>query len=52
MPAQHGSTSVLDRMKRGYTREAYLHLIKTARKTIASDTPEGIGLGDPYLSIS
>jgi MiaB/RimO family radical SAM methylthiotransferase len=27
MPAQSGSTTMLQRMKRGYTREAYLHLM-------------------------
>lgn len=31
MPAQSGSTSVLQRMRRGYTREAYLQLIQNAR---------------------
>jgi MiaB/RimO family radical SAM methylthiotransferase len=34
MPAQSGSTSVLQRMKRGYSREAYLQLIDAARSTI------------------
>ena len=29
MPAQSGATSVLQRMRRGYTREAYLELIDT-----------------------
>eukprot|EP00985_Skeletonema_marinoi_P006347 scaffold2745_cov66-Skeletonema_marinoi.AAC.1 len=27
MPAQSGSTTVLERMRRGYSREAYLELI-------------------------
>lgn len=34
MPAQSGSTSVLARMQRGYTREAYDDLIATARDTL------------------
>jgi MiaB/RimO family radical SAM methylthiotransferase len=34
MPAQSGSTTVLQRMKRGYSREAYLKLIEDARCTI------------------
>ena len=34
MPAQSGSTEMLKRMKRGYTREAYVELIDTARTLI------------------
>lgn len=34
MPAQSGSTSCLARMRRGYTREAYLELVERARATI------------------
>jgi len=34
MPAQSGSTEMLKRMKRGYTREAYLELIDTVRTVI------------------
>ncbi|XP_057657737.1 CDK5RAP1-like protein [Diorhabda carinulata] len=34
MPAQSGSTAVLDRMRRGYTREAYIELIKHIRNMI------------------
>jgi MiaB/RimO family radical SAM methylthiotransferase len=34
MPAQSGSTTVLARMKRGYTREAYLNLIDDVKATI------------------
>lgn len=45
MPAQHGSTSVLERMQRGYSRESYLSLVKRAREIIAGDTNQGIGLG-------
>jgi len=34
MPAQSGSSSVLRRMRRGYTREAYLELIGDVRRLI------------------
>eukprot|EP01026_Neomeris_dumetosa_P067142 TRINITY_DN6537_c0_g1_i2.p1 TRINITY_DN6537_c0_g1~~TRINITY_DN6537_c0_g1_i2.p1 ORF type:complete len:500 (+),score=64.52 TRINITY_DN6537_c0_g1_i2:58-1557(+) len=34
MPAQSGSTSCLERMRRGYSREAYDQLIERVRKTI------------------
>ncbi|XP_038078177.1 mitochondrial tRNA methylthiotransferase CDK5RAP1-like [Patiria miniata] len=34
MPAQSGSTEVLKRMRRGYTREAYLDLVAHIRSTI------------------
>lgn len=34
MPAQSGSTSVLERMRRGYTREAYLDLVDRIRAVI------------------
>jgi len=34
MPAQSGSTSVLERMRRGYTREAYLDLIQDVKSMI------------------
>lgn len=34
MPAQSGSSTVLDRMRRGYTREAYLELIDDVKRTI------------------
>jgi len=34
MPAQSGSTSVLHRMRRGYSREAYLNLIQKVKATI------------------
>jgi len=37
MPAQSGSSSVLDRMRRGYTREAYLELIHDVRDLIPDD---------------
>lgn len=34
MPAQSGSTAVLERMRRGYSREAYLELVQHIRATI------------------
>ena len=34
MPAQSGSSSCLERMRRGYTREAYIELIDKARNLI------------------
>eukprot|EP00740_Mantoniella_antarctica_P000979 CAMPEP_0181394776 /NCGR_PEP_ID=MMETSP1106-20121128/27955_1 /TAXON_ID=81844 /ORGANISM="Mantoniella antarctica, Strain SL-175" /LENGTH=669 /DNA_ID=CAMNT_0023516289 /DNA_START=108 /DNA_END=2117 /DNA_ORIENTATION=+ len=34
MPAQSGSTTTLDRMARGYTREAYLNLIARVKEII------------------
>lgn len=34
MPAQSGSTTVLDRMRRGYSREAYLELIDDVKRLI------------------
>ena len=34
IPAQSGSSSVLERMRRGYTREAYLELIKDVRNLL------------------
>ncbi|CAN6440617.1 unnamed protein product [Victoria cruziana] len=34
LPAQTGSTTVLERMRRGYTREAYLDLVQKIRKII------------------
>mmetsp|Transcript_12980 Transcript_12980/g.27308 ORF Transcript_12980/g.27308 Transcript_12980/m.27308 type:complete len:949 (+) Transcript_12980:96-2942(+) len=34
MPAQSGSSSVLERMRRGYTREAYLELIHDVKRLI------------------
>jgi MiaB/RimO family radical SAM methylthiotransferase len=34
LPAQSGSNAVLQRMKRGYTREAYLGLVERARSII------------------
>ncbi|XP_030758731.1 CDK5RAP1-like protein [Sitophilus oryzae] len=34
MPAQSGNSAVLERMRRGYTREAYLELVKHIRNEI------------------
>lgn len=34
LPAQTGSTTVLERMRRGYTREAYLDLVQKIRKIV------------------
>lgn len=33
LPAQSGSSTVLDRMRRGYTREAYLSLVRIFKHT-------------------
>jgi tRNA A37 methylthiotransferase MiaB len=38
LPAQSGSSSVLERMRRGYTREAYLDLVKRLRHHLPSVT--------------
>ena len=45
MPAQHGSSAVLTRMQRGYSREAYLGLVQRARDIIGAGTSRGVGLG-------
>lgn len=34
MPAQSGNSAVLERMRRGYTREAYLDLISHIRRML------------------
>jgi len=34
LPVQSGSTAVLERMKRGYTREAYLELVRRLRDAV------------------
>lgn len=38
LPLQSGSTSVLERMRRGYSREAYFKLVEDARKIIPGVT--------------
>lgn len=44
LPAQSGSTQVLERMRRGYTREAYLELVEH----ISSLIP-GVGLSSDFI---
>lgn len=44
LPAQSGSTSVLERMRRGYSREAYLQLVQHIRETIP-----GVGLSTDMI---
>lgn len=34
MPAQSGSTSCLQRMRRGYSREAYVELVERVRRVL------------------
>ncbi|XP_058461200.1 CDK5RAP1-like protein [Malaya genurostris] len=38
LPAQSGNSAVLERMRRGYTREAYLNLVKDVRAMIPNVT--------------
>ena len=45
MPAQSGSSSALERMRRGYTREAYLELIERAREIIP-----GVAISSDFIS--
>ena len=45
MPAQSGSTSVLERMRRGYTREAYLDLATKVRETIP-----GVAISSDFIA--
>jgi hypothetical protein len=44
MPAQSGSSAVLERMRRGYTREAYLELVQKIRSIIPD-----VGLSSDFL---
>lgn len=50
IPAQHGSSKMLDRMRRGYTREAYVSLVKRARSIIGKDVPGAVGLSSDFIS--
>lgn len=45
MPAQSGSTAVLSRMRRGYSREAYLELVETIRSTVP-----GVALSSDFIT--
>lgn len=45
LPAQSGSTAVLARMRRGYTREAYLALVERAREVIP-----GVALSSDFIA--
>ncbi|CAH2232373.1 jg15311 [Pararge aegeria aegeria] len=44
LPAQSGSSAVLERMRRGYTREAYLRLVEHIRSVIP-----GVGLSTDMI---
>lgn len=50
MPAQHGSSAVLDRMKRGYTREAYLGLVSRARSIIGGGVENALGISTDMIT--
>jgi tRNA A37 methylthiotransferase MiaB len=45
LPAQSGSTEVLERMRRGYTREAYLELVHKIRNVIPD-----VGLSSDFIT--
>lgn len=45
LPAQSGNSDVLERMRRGYTREAYLELVEHIRTVMP-----GIGLSSDFIS--
>ena len=45
LPAQSGSSSVLQRMRRGYTREAYLDLVANMREKIP-----GVAISSDFIS--
>lgn len=38
LPAQSGSNAVLERMRRGYTREAYIKLVEVIRSIVPNVT--------------
>lgn len=46
LPAQSGSTSMLARMRRGYTRDAYLALVRRVRELL----PEPLGLSSDFIA--
>uniref|UniRef100_A0A1I8JMG5 CK5P1 protein n=1 Tax=Macrostomum lignano TaxID=282301 RepID=A0A1I8JMG5_9PLAT len=46
LPAQSGSTAVLQRMRRGYSREAYLRLVDDARAAVPNLAITGISSAD------
>lgn len=50
MPAQHGSSAVLDRMRRGYSREAYLGLVSRARSIIGKGIDNALGISTDMIS--
>lgn len=45
LPAQSGSSAVLERMRRGYTRESYLNLVEKIREIIPS-----VSLSSDFIS--
>jgi MiaB/RimO family radical SAM methylthiotransferase len=45
LPAQSGSSAVLARMRRGYTREAYLDLVRHVRATVP-----GVALSSDFIA--
>jgi tRNA-N(6)-(isopentenyl)adenosine-37 thiotransferase enzyme MiaB len=45
LPAQSGSTAVLERMRRGYTREAYLELVSLIREYLP-----GVALSSDFIA--
>jgi tRNA A37 methylthiotransferase MiaB len=44
LPAQSGSSAVLERMRRGYTREAYLDLVQHVREMLP-----GVALSSDFI---
>nr|CAI5853974.1 unnamed protein product [Callosobruchus analis] len=45
MPAQSGNSEVLERMRRGYTREAYLELVHSIRRKL----PDKVSLSSDFI---